>query len=1464
MSRRVTGFAKAFLSACVLVVAACGDNATTGNGGAGGAAGLEGDGSAANGGGSGTAGSSGAGGSGSTVRADGGGSGGVGGTDGKDSGGSGGASGSGGESGKDGGGSGGAGGAGEGGTSGTSGGSGGTGADDKCKKNSDCSDGKFCNGNETCDPDAAGADAKGCLDGKAPDCRDEARCTVDACDEGANKCTHTKNDARCDNGDYCDGTETCDPDDADANGNGCVADPVDPCDDGLDCTADGCNEGTNVCLHVPVHSKCADMNDGGNADYCNIETCEPANVLHDADGCVSVGRNCADTVDCTDDSCNEATDTCDHDPDDGFCDDGLCDGRDTCDAVLGCQEAALVMGIPAECADDLDCTVDGCSGGACTHTPDDSACGNGLDCDGVELCQPGAGADEGGCVTGPPPVCSDGYDCTVDTCVDTMPGHVCNFEEDDNFCRDEFFCNGQETCAPGAIGSDPDTGCQDGPLCPTCADPTENPPNCTVELAVPCECEDDSPCTVDDCDADFDTGGGAKGKCDNVPNDNFCNVADGFKKCNGDETCVPQLSIADTNGCIAGAPFVCNDGFSCTIDSCEPGPDDCVATPIDLRCTDLGFCNGNQVDGAERCDPDSVSPVPNPITGCVSDPSTNCSAADCSATFCDVPCVGMSCDDAVSCTSEVCSEATDSCVQAFNHGDCMMGEICADTGCEPGQACVGDGDCDNSNRCFPETCTGGICVPAPRDCDDSIVCTRDFCTTDTMDPRADGNGCVNDVNDILGNNTACDDGNRCNGDETCDPAFGCGVIPTPLDCDDGVDCTDDACDPDTGCSNTPVDGNCPDAFCNDQYCDFTLDCQPLPARDCDDSIPCTTDSCDEANDECDHTPVHTACANPNFCDGVEQCVVGIGCAPGTPVLCNDGISCSDDSCDEAGDQCQFVFNSGNCPMMQICTGAGCQAGATCTPPTAACDDGLFCNGGESCSSMTNGVPGVCQAGTLPNCDDMDPCTVDACSDILGQCTHTPRDQDNDGFGDNTCGGSDCNDMNAAINPLAVDICDGIDNNCDNVVDNGLVLNGGACTSGSQCCSNTCQGGLCTFPSCPDPPPAQCCRQILDTCANDFECCTGSCDTYVDGQQHCLAAGSCALSGTACVTAADCCSLACVGGVCNADPANVCKEQGATGCTSDAQCCSNNCDGGTCAAPTGLNCGVSGETCSSDGNCCSGFCYHFGLTGKCAPHDTCRAEGEICTLDTQCCTGKPQPGSDPADLRGCDDVHGQCVALGSCASTGQPCSGVRSCCSNLCVDAGWGTEICQFLSGCRPFGEVCTEDFQCCAGTVNTNVPPICLPPDPSVDNVRRCENPPGCVDPGEMCAAGGSGASNNCCVAKSRGCTPTGLGVSRCNDCDLSDPACCLDVGEECEFSEQCCNGKPCIPDMNGIPRCASNCASEGALCTAHGDCCLGLMCYESVCVTNTLGCTPIGQTCTADTECCSDVCLGGICNQPP
>ncbi|MCI0493044.1 MAG: hypothetical protein L0Z07_08920 [Planctomycetes bacterium] len=79
----------------------------------------------------------------------------------------------------------------------------------ECLTDVECDDGQFCNGAETCNPTTFI-----CAPGTPPVCNDNIACTVDTCDPLANggtgACTYTPNNTLCDNLLFCDGVETCD------------------------------------------------------------------------------------------------------------------------------------------------------------------------------------------------------------------------------------------------------------------------------------------------------------------------------------------------------------------------------------------------------------------------------------------------------------------------------------------------------------------------------------------------------------------------------------------------------------------------------------------------------------------------------------------------------------------------------------------------------------------------------------------------------------------------------------------------------------------------------------------------------------------------------------------------------------------------------------------------------------------------------------------------------------------------------------------------------------------------------------------------------------------------------------------------------------------------------------------------------------------------------------------------------
>jgi len=113
-------------------------------------------------------------------------------------------------------------------------------------------------------------------------------------------------------------------------------------------------------------------------------------------------------------------------------------------------------------------------------------------------------------------------------------------------------------------------------------------------------------------------------------------------------------------------------------------------------------------------------------------------------------------------------------------------------------------------------------------------------------------------------------------------------------------------------------------------------------------------------------------------------------------------------------------------------------------PCTRCDDGLFCNGAELCAPAGE----ACLPALAPACDDGDECSVDSCDELTKACSHerVPRDEDRDGF--DACSG-DCDDLRADIHPLATELCDQVDQDCDGKIDEGTLSECGDCRPGCR-------------------------------------------------------------------------------------------------------------------------------------------------------------------------------------------------------------------------------------------------------------------------------------------------------------------------------------------------------------------------------------------------------------------------------
>lgn len=161
------------------------------------------------------------------------------------------------------------------------------------------------------------------------------------------------------------------------------------------------------------------------------------------------------------------------------------------------------------------------------------------------------------------------------------------------------------------------------------------------------------------------------------------------------------------------------------------------------------------------------------------------------------------------------------------------------------------------------------------------------------------------------------------------------------------------------------------------------------------------------------------CDDGLWCNGAETCDTGTGtCLPGMPPDCDDGVFCTDDYCDEAVDDCVYSPNDENCDDGLFCNGvetcnpdSGCFSGIgpceplaefcdevndMCTPVGGCqsdddCDDGLFCNGEETCAAGTcEPAAGPCDPVT-EKCDEANDVCVSKGSQAKVVICHIPPD-----------------------------------------------------------------------------------------------------------------------------------------------------------------------------------------------------------------------------------------------------------------------------------------------------------------------------------------------------------------------------------------------------------------------------------------------------------------------------------------
>lgn len=227
---------------------------------------------------------------------------------------------------------------------------------------------------------------------------------------------------------------------------------------------------------------------------------------------------------------------------------------------------------------------------------------------------------------------------------------------------------------------------------------------------------------------------------------------------------------------------------------------------------------------------------------------------------------------------------------------------------------------------------------------------------------------------------------------------------------------DDDGDGASDCQDSDCASNCPELCANeiDDDADGALDCEDT---DCDGSC---VESCSDTRDNDGDGKIDCGDEDCNVVECPEDCIDGRDNDDDGASDCSD-TDCVLASCDE------------------LCTdGRDNDADAAVDCDDSDCDG--LCP--EDCEDgRDNDIDGFvdcddpeCTGGCPEDCVDGFDNDADALVDCLDPECDAECDLDLDGFLNADHGGDDCDDNNPTVNPEANEVCDGVDNECDLLVD----------------------------------------------------------------------------------------------------------------------------------------------------------------------------------------------------------------------------------------------------------------------------------------------------------------------------------------------------------------------------------------------------------------------------------------------
>ncbi len=416
--------------------------------------------------------------------------------------------------------------------------------------------------------------------------------------------------------------------------------------------------------------------------------------------------------------------------------------------------------------------------------------------------------------------------------------------------------------------------------------------------------------------------------------------------------------------------------------------------------------------------------------------------------------------------------------------------------------------------------------------------------------------------------------------------------------------------------------------------------------------------------------------------------------------------------------------------------------------------------------------------------------ADTCSAVAAFAVDVPlcQDQDADGYGypgQPTCPAGaepDCNDGDASINPAAVDLCNGVDDNCSGAVDEDFVPTATSCgtgtceATGSTACVSGSIVDLCT----PGTPAAS--DAVCDGLDED---CDGTVDEdYVSTTTSC-GIGACGATGsTSCVagTIADSCTPG-------------------TPAPSDALCdgVDEDCDGTVDEdyVSTTTSCGIGACGAAGSTSCVAGTIADSCTPGTPAPSDAlCDGVDEDCdgTVDEDYVSTTTSCGIGACGAAGSTSCVAGTIADSCTPGTPAPddatCDGVDDDCN--------GTADEDFVStptSCGGGSCIGTGETQCDAGDIIDT----CQPPTVGATEVCNGQDDDcdGIIDEGTLDVRADIhtiGAGSN------PGSTKTPYAGLLVGIYDKSDTSCARTVCGGISWQEYACIVTSCQPVMVGNP----------------------------------------------------------------